>query len=187
MAITTIGNLMNEGAGKPKVVGVTIDSLLKTANKKGTDKKTSLLDHVVSTILKQDINEPILNFSQDIRDGSKIDIRDLRNDLNELERGIKNVNHVVEIEKKSIAQKITASDDLNVFFSESQKFLESANITFEKTRVIMKGAERSYQSLSTFFAEDLETFQVRKSLNSYLSHKLIHVKVTKKKHLRNPG
>ncbi len=48
--VLAVGNLMNESVGKPKASGITLDSLLKIANTKGKDKRTTVLDYVVKMV-----------------------------------------------------------------------------------------------------------------------------------------
>ena len=47
----TIGNIMNEGSRKGQASGITLDSLLKLTHTKGADKKTTVLDYVVTLCL----------------------------------------------------------------------------------------------------------------------------------------
>ena len=46
-----IGNIMNEGTHKGQASGITLDSLLKLTHTKGADKKTTVLDYVVTLCL----------------------------------------------------------------------------------------------------------------------------------------
>merc|ERR1719253_2540696 len=53
--LLAVGNIMNESAGKPKAAGITLDSPIKTAQKKGSDGKT-VLDHLVARSMTNNLD-----------------------------------------------------------------------------------------------------------------------------------
>ena len=160
--ILAVGNLMNEGAGKPMAPGITVDSLLKTANKKGSDGKTSVLDHVIGTFLKQGDEDSISLWDEMacVREATRIDIRELKNTFRDLNCGVKKVNTSIEIENKMLEQN-TSVKCINVFLQKSQDFLVDATKQIKRMEINLKAVEQSVHSLCCFFAEDSMTCQVR--------------------------
>ena len=81
-----VGNIMNQGTRNGRAVGFTLDSMLKMVHTKGVDKKTTVLDYVVKSLLdKEDGEGTITNLIEDLgnvemtaRVGSN---RDLLDDL----------------------------------------------------------------------------------------------------------
>jgi hypothetical protein len=60
-----VGNIMNQGTFKGQASGFTLDSLLKMVNTKGVDKKTTVLDYVVKSIIDKG-EDRILDLSDDL-------------------------------------------------------------------------------------------------------------------------
>lgn len=80
--ILKVGNQMNDGA---KNIGFTVDSLLKLQHAKAFDKKTSILQYVVTLISRND--ESCLEFPLElssVADASKISMDMLIGDRNQL-------------------------------------------------------------------------------------------------------
>ena len=108
-----VGNIMNQGTRNGRAVGFTLDSMLKMVHTKGVDKKTTVLDYVVKSLLdKEDGESTINNLIEDLgnvemtaRVGSN---RDLLDDLTSVLRNYEDLQ--VEYRKiKEYVDKHTSS------------------------------------------------------------------------------
>ena len=69
--ILKIGNQLNDQEGAERQAGFTVDSLLKLQNAKAFDKKTSILQYVVTLIHRSDVNCLYFNEVRYVRIGRK--------------------------------------------------------------------------------------------------------------------
>mmetsp|Transcript_53338 Transcript_53338/g.79704 ORF Transcript_53338/g.79704 Transcript_53338/m.79704 type:complete len:1448 (-) Transcript_53338:1919-6262(-) len=188
--LLAVGNLMNEGAGKPKVVGITLDSLLKTANKKGSDGKTTVIDHVVATlVMRQDNSEPPFTTTASsssvegnnknnnnvaglgtaidfwlempsVQEATRIDIRDCHASFREIQTGFRRIEAAIDVERNMVE---SGSKCRNVehFLERSKAFLEQARAIRSNIETKLQHVESRVEALCCFFAEDANTCQVR--------------------------
>lgn len=178
--LLAIGNLVNEGAGKQKAAGITMDSLLKTANKTGTDGKTRVIDVVVANFLKQDQGEGGNGNDDDssiafwtelksVNEAARLDIRECKKSLRDTQNGINKVKFNLEKEEdiatcsfSSAETESAAADALSTLFMErSKSFLLVSNTIVARLEAKIKETERSFETLCMFFAEDPKTCKVR--------------------------
>ncbi len=162
--LLAVGNLVNEGAGKPRAHGITVDSLLKTAKRTGSDGKTTVIYIVVANFLKQDQSGDSVGFwneMESVRDAARINIQDCRSALKDIQSGMKRVHHAIDQDKASSA---TDDDCPNIFLHRCEDFIQSASKKTEKIEQQLKFVEKSVASLCSFFAEDPKSFQVRADL-----------------------
>ena len=155
--LLAVGNLVNEGAGKPRAEGITIDSLLKTANKKGSDGKTSVIDHVVSTLLKQNESGSFVNFGKEmssVKSAARLNVKDSRVAFRDLQNSIKKVETIISVEKKD------AENEDPLFVKRSEDFVRNASKMVEEVHSIMEDVENAFNVLCSFFAEDSKKCQV---------------------------
>ena len=153
--LLAIGNLVNEGAGKSRARGITVDSLLKTAKRTGSDGKTTVIYIVVANFLKQDETGSSVDFWSEIetlRDASRIDMKDCRSSFKEIEMGVKKINFSIEKEK--------AECENSKFLQRSSEFVLEASKTMKFLQDKMSQAEASVGNLCSFFAEDPKICQV---------------------------
>lgn len=115
--ILKVGNQMNDGAAH---VGFTVDSLLKLQHAKAFDKKTSILQYVVTLIKRND--ESCLDFPSDlvrVDDASRISLDVLSSDVAALiDAQNTSANLVASIIEEG------ASDGSNFSFASMTKFLD---------------------------------------------------------------
>ena len=160
--LLAIGNLVNEGAGNPNAAGITMDSLLKTANKTGTDGKTRVIDVVVANFLKQDEDGTSIEFWSELRSVSaaaRIDMRDCKNSLRDIQTGMKKVNMIIETEERMASSTET---DLSsaLFLERSNNFVKVATKIYSELEAKVVDTERSFETLCMFFAEDPKSCRV---------------------------
>ena len=115
--ILKVGNQMNDGEGN---VGFTLDSLLKLQSAKAFDKKTSILQYVVTVVANN--AEDCLLFPDDlsrISDASRITIESITAEQSELSRGLDHCRAVVEA--------VTAASSDNALLSASPEDTSGLN------------------------------------------------------------
>ena len=158
--LLAVGNLMNESTGQPEAVGITVDSLLKTAKKKGSDGKTTVLDHIVATIMKQqeqqeekkresgegvnvdEKRDQIIDFWLDmpsVKESLRLDIHDNQVTFRELRTNLKRVEQAVECETKELNEMDHENNDDNRNQSQSHG-KEENRIFVQKSGIFLKEA-----------------------------------------------
>ena len=160
--LLAVGNLMNESTGRPKAIGITIDSLLKTAKKKGSDGKTSVLDHIVNTILKQGDKDNILQFWSDmqgVKDSMRVDINDCKNCFMEIKGNISKIQATIQCEKNYVNAKNIEIKTSQLFIKKSEIFIEKAGEVVKSIEYKLSCVEEAVHSLCNYFAEDPKAIQ----------------------------
>jgi uncharacterized protein YlxP (DUF503 family) len=158
--LLAVGNLVNEGAGNPKAAGITLDSLLKTATKTGIDGKTKVIDVVVANFMKQDKDGYSIEFWTELKSvniACRIDLRDCKTSLREIQNGILKVKQVSKIEGRSTEASYNTEIcivDTPIFVERCEDFLSTASDVFSKLDVALESTEVEYNKLCLFFAED---------------------------------
>jgi len=158
--ILAIGNLMNEAAGKPKVDGITLASLLKAVKKKGVDKKTTILDHVVHTMLKQNgLDSDVLCFwnknKSFVRDASRLNLRDIKSSLDDIRLRLNSAERTVSYEREDFdALPGYKNENSRQFLAKCGEFLISAKASLRHAMEAMERTKVSCTSLCDYFAED---------------------------------
>jgi len=161
--LLAIGNIMNESAGKPKANGITLDSLIKTAKKKGSDGKTTILDHLITTAMNNKLD--LVDFWSDmpaVGDAMRLDLDDFRSLLRECESGAKSVTRSIETERSESASLDIASvsNTSTKFLHKLVPFLQRAAVEIENTKTLFDHVEGNVKTLCSFFAEDFKTCKV---------------------------
>ena len=78
MQIVLNGNALNAGTSKGNAVGYKLSTLLKIAELKAADKKTTLLHYVVEVVRKAPtISQPVFELQKVVRDASRISLEEL--------------------------------------------------------------------------------------------------------------
>lgn len=95
--ILKVGNQLNDGMGSEEQAGFTVDSLLKLQSAKAFDKKTSILQYVVTLIERSD---PTLNkFTDDlpfVYDASRLNIDNIVSELNLIRKNLSSCATIIE-------------------------------------------------------------------------------------------
>ncbi len=97
--ILKVGNQLNDGADS---VGFTVDSLLKLQNAKALDKKTSILQYIVTLLYRND--KDCLLFPEDLKflsDSSRITMESIVSERNALRTGLENCEKTITNLKSS--------------------------------------------------------------------------------------
>ena len=91
--VLDVGNALNAGTSKGNAVGFKLSTLLKLADLKATDKKTTLLHYVVEVVRK---NAPtiarVVELQKAVRDASRVSLGELQTKRLEAERGLQQVD-----------------------------------------------------------------------------------------------
>jgi hypothetical protein len=157
--LLAIGNLMNESCGKPHARGITLDSLIKTAIKKGSDGKTMVIDLLVTTAMSSKLD--IVEFWTDmptVRDAMRFDLDDFRLMLREIQNGSQSVDRTVESEKTLVPSQVGYSSE--PFLTNLIPFLERAKGELDRIKILFSDVEDKVQLLCSFFAEESKSCKV---------------------------
>jgi hypothetical protein len=131
-------------------------SLLKTSQKKASDGKTTVLDHLVATSMGK--NDAV-DFSSDIptvKDAMRMDLQDLQLSLKELETGTSSIEVAIKAEKSlvgSLDEGLIRTSSEN-FLRKLEPFHQHAAAEIMRIKETFIQVESSVESLCTFFAED---------------------------------
>lgn len=168
--LLAVGNAVNERSGTPKAIGITVDSLLKTANKKGIDGKTTVLDHVIANIMKQDSstndlmkqvgtaeNINSMSFRDDmpsICSASKIDVSDLENLMRDLIAGVAKTKNAMVAEETTEVNQVDHSQPSQLFMKQCRDFLAYAEDRMSFCKRSMEKLDENVATVCRFFAEE---------------------------------
>ena len=163
--ILAVGNVMNEAAGKVRANGITLESLLKASKKKGTDGKTTILDHVVAMISKNPENESNpLNFwtkMKNAREATRINLRDIENGLKDIRRRLNKAERTI-MEEESDCETILNYNNNGVkqFLRKGKLFVCNATESLSELHSLTRLSSEATIKLCAYFAEDPETSDV---------------------------
>lgn len=150
-----IGNLMNEGTHKGQALGFTLDSLLSMVNTKGVDKRTSVLDYVVKTMLDKG-EEHILQVTEDLsfdneacRTSGKDTMKQVENYIKEYEFLRKEIQTSRESEVTSKAQAYTAQ-----FVERAEVYLQESSVYVESVIKLQQIMTKKIVSIIEYFGEE---------------------------------
>lgn len=156
---------MNESTNVDKAKGITLDSLVETALKKGNDRSTTMIDLVLSLKYEKQLDK-VDFWSEDmpsVRDAMRLDLDDLQMVLRSIQSETNSVKLSVEAEKKD---KVESQEDNSSreYLSKLEPFIKRANDEIESIKSIFDRVEGKVRELCSFFAEDYKTCKV----SSYL-------------------
>ncbi|ONL94677.1 Formin-like protein 6 [Zea mays] len=195
-AVLRTGNRMNVGTNRGEAKAFKLDTLLKLADVKGTDGKTTLLHFVVQEIVRSEDAKSekesamITRSSKDeqlrkqglklvsglsselgnVKKAAMMDFDVLHGYVNKLETGLEKIKSVLQLERQCTqGQK---------FFSTMQSFLKKAEAEIEKVRGEEKRALMRVKDITEYFHGDtvkeephpLRIFMVVRDFLSTLDH-----------------
>ena len=101
-AVLELGNHLNRGSHRAGAVGFKLDALLKLADIKAVDKKTSLLQFVIDQMRKQDPSiDTLADAMPHVKAASTIQLSAVDCMIGELRAGLKMIRDNVEVAKQS--------------------------------------------------------------------------------------
>jgi hypothetical protein len=169
--LLAIGNIMNESSGKPIAKGITLESLIKTATKRGSDDKTTVLDLLVQTAINGDDNTMIpstmtkgstaVDFWMDmpaVRDAMRLDLEDCRMTMREIQNGLTSVELSIQTEQSQLLQdNVVPSSTSGNYLTKLVPFASHATCELQTIKSLFSTAENNVRSLCSFFAEDCQS------------------------------
>lgn len=106
--VLEVGNVLNRGNVRLEgAEAISLDSILKISATKASDKRTSLLDAMIQLIAKQE-DSSILSWTEDLgdlREASRIDIQDLRTEVQRLRGHLDQSKQEAELERADLMPK----------------------------------------------------------------------------------
>ena len=167
--LLAIGNIMNESSGKPIAKGITLESLIKTATKRGSDDKTTVLDLLVQTAINGDDNtmtsatkgSTAVDFWMEmpsVRDAMRLDLEDCRMTMREIQNGLTSVELSIQTEQsQSLQDNIVSSSTSGSYLTKLVPFASHATCELQTIKSLFSTTENNVRSLCSFFAEDCQT------------------------------
>ena len=150
-AVLELGNHLNAGTHRGSAAGFKIDTLLKLADIKAVDRKTSLLQFVIEQLRIQDpaIDE-MTKGMEDLKPAATIQLSAVSQMLQELRVGLKNVQ--VEIEEAQSKQENETW--CQIFIEKMTKFYENSMQKFEELQEDEKRALHELEQVTQYYGED---------------------------------
>eukprot|EP00520_Triparma_pacifica_P017129 CAMPEP_0118653512 /NCGR_PEP_ID=MMETSP0785-20121206/11868_1 /TAXON_ID=91992 /ORGANISM="Bolidomonas pacifica, Strain CCMP 1866" /LENGTH=1235 /DNA_ID=CAMNT_0006546055 /DNA_START=468 /DNA_END=4173 /DNA_ORIENTATION=+ len=140
--VLAVGNLMNEANNKPKVSGITLESLVKICLTKGSNKKITVMDHVVQMFIEKEGVEGELT---GLKEGGRVkSIKSLYEELDELKSGSRMIEECCGGAGKAAP----------AFVAGANKFLGKASILLAKLEEASSSTKKSTAALYRYFGED---------------------------------
>ena len=159
--LLTYGNLMNESTNVDKAMGITLDSLVETALKKGNDRSTTMIDLVLSLKYEKQLDKVDfwLEDMPSVRDAMRLDLDDLQVALRSIQSETNSVKLSVEAEKKDEVDE-AQDNSSQEYLSKLEPFIKKTNDEIEGIKSIFDRVEGKVRELCSFFAEDYKTCKV---------------------------
>jgi len=130
--------------------------LIKTATKKGSDGKTTVIDHLVSTVISNNLGlEKFWDDMPSVRDANKLSLEEFQLSIQELQTGAKNIENVLNAE--SIALTDESSKPSKIFLDKLVPFYSTCTTEINDLKKLFDSSAGKAQRLSSFFAEDVKT------------------------------
>ena len=125
-AVLELGNHLNRGSHRAGAVGFKLDALLKLADIKAVDKKTSLLQFVIDQLRRQDPSiDSLVDAMPHVKPASTVQLSAVEAMLAELRAGLKLIRDQVEIAKLH-----TDESGSERFVESMEEFLAAASASF---------------------------------------------------------
>ena len=148
--VLAVGNLMNEANNKPKAAGITLESLVKICLTKGSDKKTTVMDHVVQMFIEKEgvEGQKILMIGDELnglKGGGRVkSMKGLYGELEDLKSGLRKVEKCRD----------GAGNATPDFVSGAAKFFNKAAPLIAKLEASSASTKESTSALYRYFGED---------------------------------
>ncbi|CAL5223204.1 g5679 [Coccomyxa viridis] len=154
-AVLTLGNHLNEGTMRGSASGFKLDTLLKLADVKGTDRKTSLLHFVLEQLLKEE-NASVGTLSaqlKSIHPAANLQVSAIKQGIAELRAGLKKAESEI-----SMAADLVGADEgaalMAQFANMMAAFHTSAVAAVARTEEHEASVYGSMKSVTAYFGED---------------------------------
>lgn len=146
--ILQLGNALNQGTSRGSAIGFRLDSLLKIADTRARNKKTTLM-HYLCKVLADKLPE-VLDFSKDLASlepASKIQLKFLAEEMQAISKGL-----------EKVMQELSSSENdgpiSENFCKTLQKFLHFAETEVRSLASLYSGVGRNVDALILYFGED---------------------------------
>eukprot|EP01034_Spumella_vulgaris_P023259 gene23260-29471_t len=168
-----IGNVMNQGTVRGGASGFTLDSLLKMVETKGVDKRTSVLDYVVWSLLERG-EERALEVIEDLNlvgEGAKLSGSETLREFDSVEKQFDSLtaelkrNHDT-LSDAHVLSSPTAKVMVSQFHSRLEAYLREFEVLLSKVRKWRDVYRKKMGDTLEYFAEDRGSEKDKNSDNS---------------------
>jgi len=148
-AVLELGNHLNRGSHRAGAVGFKLDALLKLADIKAVDKKTSLLQFVIDQLRKQDPSiDSLVDAMPHVKAASTIQLSAVEAMIAELRAGLKLVRDQVAVAKEH------AEENGSERFVESmEEFLATASASFAALEQGQRDVVAELEDVTRYYGE----------------------------------
>lgn len=150
-AVLELGNHLNAGTHRGCAAGFKLDTLLKLADIKAIDRKTSLLQFVIGQLRKQDASiENLANAMPHARPASTVLLSALTEMLDDLRKGLKGIAEEILVAQDNMK----SHDGAGRFAKVMNSFYQQASLRFsqleEKDALVLE----QLKNITTYYGED---------------------------------
>ena len=138
--VLKIGNIMNDGSRLGDAAGIRIGSLMKVTQTKSYDRKFTLLDYVVSMVMKSHGGRDVLDLYHDIpqcAEASRLQVNDVLSKIKSIITSYKKCNVEYALMRKELNER---GRDTSPALNRLKSFLCSSEITIVRLQTSKKEA-----------------------------------------------
>mmetsp|Transcript_24624 Transcript_24624/g.36263 ORF Transcript_24624/g.36263 Transcript_24624/m.36263 type:complete len:2041 (+) Transcript_24624:160-6282(+) len=160
----TVGNLMNAGTFRGGASGFSLDSLLKMVHTKGVDKKTSVLDYVIKSLIDRG-EQSVLAVTDDLSfddETARISGKDTGREIDHLSKSISYINEVCSDARANESSSELVQQHTPVFVDKAQKFLDISRDRMAELTKMRELMDRKIVIVVEYFGEDIATCETTK-------------------------
>lgn len=147
-AVLELGNHLNAGTHRGGAVGFKLDTLLKLADIKAVDKKTSLLQFVIEQIRKQDPTiDRLVHAMPHVRPAASVQLSAVGAMLDEIRVGLQEIQDELQVARELVDSQRGATkfiDSMESFYSESMDRFSRLEKHQEETLVGLEESTKYY-------------------------------------------
>eukprot|EP01129_Flabellula_baltica_P010174 TRINITY_DN426_c0_g1_i1.p1 TRINITY_DN426_c0_g1~~TRINITY_DN426_c0_g1_i1.p1 ORF type:complete len:1979 (+),score=647.08 TRINITY_DN426_c0_g1_i1:38-5974(+) len=150
--VLAVGNFLNSGTSRGNCPGFSLRSLTKLRDTKSIDKKQTLLDYIVDYISKtQPEILDIVRDLQGVKAASRFSFQGVKDDMNELKRGLSVCQTQIPTVEKSKTYKY------DVYYQKMPVAITECSSVFESTLEKVEKTENDFKKILTDYGEDDST------------------------------
>jgi hypothetical protein len=148
-AVLELGNHLNRGSHRGDAAGFKLDALLKLADIKAVDKKTSLLQFVICQLRKQDPTiDSLVDGMTHIKGASTVQLTAVESMIGEIRQGLKMISASIERAKEKISD-----NGSEMFISSMEEFFRSSQGTLSSQEEGQKNVLRELEDVTRYYGE----------------------------------
>jgi len=151
-AVLELGNHLNAGTHRGAAAGFKLDTLLRLADIKGVDRKTSLLHFVLQQLLEVDCSVGQLSIQlKSVKPASLLQVNAVKGQVGEIRLGLRRVVNEAAAAAKTRLVEGSGSEHFSTIMT---TFHNSATLRFKEIEEREKSMTEDLKELTEYFGED---------------------------------